>query len=472
VRELRRSGPPIAFQLLGILLAGWLLAGIVSTRPLSLVVGGSLAAAFLLLFLANPATGLLFILLARASTDATLRFLIVADPRGGVIGALPNIGLVLILTFAGGLYILSRGVPLISLAGGRLLTLLLLTGLLGVMRSDSLRFSMNEWVPLLASFVIYALAVHLFAGPRQMQRVVDVIAVSFILPAAFGLYQLATGRGVIRPDFAVRGVVGTFVHPNAFGFFLVIVIALFLGQALFQAGRRRAAAVAGLCIALVLLVGTYARVAWAGALVVLFAVGILRARILLLLLPLGALIIFGLVPSVGERLADPLASGGSLADRLYNLWPATLQSWLSATGAEGGSFLVALNRLAGLGPGVGPALGRYGLQAVPHNDYLRVLVEYGIFGLTLYLALISVLAVMAFRTWREFRERNQAAAAVALSFFALTLAFPVMSITDNVFAHTANQVYFWTLAGLTVAMSKWGRRQSEYVLLQQVATDG
>ncbi|MGH8060106.1 MAG: O-antigen ligase family protein, partial [Candidatus Entotheonellia bacterium] len=451
VRELRRSGPPIAFQLLGILLAGWLLAGIVSTRPLSLVVGGALAAGFLLLFLANPATGLLLVLLARASTDATLRLLTAADPRGGVIGGLPNIGLVLILTFAGGLYILSRGVPLISLAGGRLLTLLLVTGFLGVMRSDSLLFSMNEWVPLLASFVIYALAAHLFASPRQMQRVVDVIAASFILPAAFGVYQLATGGGVIRPGFSVRGVFGTFVHPNAFGFFLVTVIALFLGQAFFQAGRRRVAAVAGLCIALVLLMGTYARVAWAGALAVLFVVGILRARILLLVLPFAILITLGLVPSVGGRLTDALAGGGTLGHRLLTLWPATLGAWLSATGAEGGTFQVALNRLAGLGPGIGQALGHYGLEGLPHNDYLRVLVEYGIFGLTLYLALISVLAVMAFRTWREFRERNQAAAAVALSFFSLTLAFPVMSITDNIFAHTANQVYFWTLAGLTVA---------------------
>jgi hypothetical protein len=181
---------------------------------------------------------------------------------------------------------------------------------------------------------------------------------------------------------------------------------------------------------------------------------------------------FGLVPAIRERLADALAGGGSLADRLYTLWPATIRAWLFATGAEDGSLLVALNRLAGLGPGIGQALSRYGLRAVPHNDYLRVLVEYGVFGLTLYLALISVLAVMAFRTWREFKDWNQPAAAVALSFFALTLAFPVMSVTDNIFAHTVNQIYFWTLAGLTLAMSEWGRRHVENVPLPQETTAG
>jgi hypothetical protein len=461
-----------AFQFLAVLLAGWLLAAAVSTLRLSLTIGAALALGFLLLFLASPMWGLLLVLLARASTDATFRFLTAADPQGGVIGGLPNIGLVLILTFAGGIYILSRGVPLISLAGGRLLALLLVIGLLGVMRSDSRLFSMNEWVPVLASFVIYALAAHLFGSPGKIQRVVDVIAASFVLPAAFGLYQLATGKGVVRPDFAVPGISGTFLHPNTFGFYLVLIIALFFGQALFQTGNRKAAAVVGLSVAFVLLVGTYARVAWAGALVVILVVGILRARVLLLLLPLGTLVMFGLVPAIRDRLADALAGGGSLADRLYTLWPATIRAWLFATGAEDGGFLIALNRLAGLGPGIGTALGRFGLRAVPHNDYLRVLVEYGIFGLTLYLALISVLAVIAFRTWREFKGGNRAAAAVALSFFALTLAFPVMSVTDNIFAHTVNQVYFWTLAGLTVAMSEWRRRHAENVPLSEGTTEG
>lgn len=469
---MRSTFPLAAFQFMAVLLAGGLVAVVASTLRLSVTVGAVLAMGFLLLFLANPTAGLLLVLLARASTDSTFRFLTAVDPRGGIIGGLPNIGLVLILTFAGGIYILSRSVPLISLPGGRLLTLLLVTGLLGVMRSDSFLFSMNEWVPVLASFVIYSLVAYLFANPKQIQRVVDVIGASFVLPAVFGLYQLVTGRGVLRPDFPVPGIFGTFLHPNTFGFYLVLIIALFLGQALFQTGRRRAVAVAGLCVALVLLVGTFARVAWAGALVVIFVVGILRARALLLLLPLGALVTFVLVPSVGERLADALAGGGSLADRFSNLWPATLRAWLSTTGAEEGNFLVALNRLAGLGPGIGQALSRYGLRAVPHNDYLRVLVEYGIFGLTLYLALISVLAVVAFRTWREFREGNQAAAAVALTFFALTLAFPVMSITDNIFAHTVNQVYFWTLAGLTVAMREWGRQHVQNVHLPQGTTAG
>ena len=465
---MRSAFPLAASQALGVLLVGLLLATLVSTLQVGMMLGGVLAVGFLLLFLASPEWGLLLLLLARASSDAFTSYAVVG---GGVLGGLANLGLGLILTFAGGVYVLSRSVPLISLPGGRLLALLLVTGLIGVLRSNSLLFSMRQWVPVLTSFVVYALAARLFVGSRQAQRVVDVIGVSFILPAGLGVYQLITGTGASRYEFEFPAVVGTFVHPNIFGHFLVLVIALFLGQALYQTGRRRVVAAASVVLALLLLVGTYARAAWVGALIVFFAIGILRARALLALVTVGALITFGsgLVPSIGERFADPLAAGGSLGDRLFRLWPATWQAWLSATGSEGGGFLVVVNRLAGLGPGIGLALSRYGLQEQPHNDYLRVLVEYGIFGLVLYLALTIGLVLMAFRTWRDVRSTDRAAAAIALSFLAFAVAFPVMSITDNVFAQTVDQLYFWTLAGLTVAMRTLTRPQTE---ASQVARAG
>ncbi len=459
---MRLAFPSAVFHVLVVLLAGCVLAILVSTLQLSLIVGGALAVGFLLLFLAQPMWGLLFVLLARASTDTTVRFLTAAGPRGEILGGQANIGLMLVLTIAGGIYILSRRVPMISLTGGWLLALLLVTGFVGMMRSNDLIGSMRWWIPVLATLVIYALAAQLFSTPRQIQRAVDVIAASFIFPAALGMFQLVTGEGVTRPDFPLRSVTGPFVHPSAFGQYLVLIVALFLGQALSQTGKRKVVAVGGLCVAFLLLFGTYARAAWLGALIVLLTIGILRARAILLLL-VGALITLGLVPALGGRLADVLAGGGSLAYRLSNTWPGTLHPWLWATEAEGG-FVVAANRLAGLGPGIGTALGRYGLTAIPHNDYLRILVEYGVFGLVLYLALIGVLATMAFNVWRQLRGRDPGSAAVALSFFALTLAFSVMSLTDNVFAQTANQVYFWTLAGLTVAVGKWGRHSDELPL--------
>jgi len=454
VRTLPYSGPPLALHVVGILLAGVLLAGIVGTVPVPLVAGGALAVAFLVLFLTHPAVGLLFVLLVRASTDLTLGFLAVVGPADEIAGGLVNIGVVLILVLAGGLTILSRNVLIFALPGGRLLALLLLTGVVGMLRSEGIISSMNEWVPVLASLIVYALSSDLYSTPRKLQRVVDVLSASFVLPAVLGLYQLATRQGVTRSEFPVPAVVGTFLHPNTFGFYLVLIVAVFLGQALTQRGARKAMAAAALCVALVLLTATFARVAWAGVLVVFLVVGIVRARILLVAVPLILPILLGFVPTLLARVTDPFGAGGSLADRLYNLWPATLQAWLLATEAGGGGFLAAVNRIVGLGPGIGPAQARYGLAFIPHNDYLRILVEYGILGLTLYIGLIGVLMIVAFRVWRASKSAAPTTQAIALTFLPLTLAFPAMSITDNVFAHTVNQVYFWTLAGLTVTIGR------------------
>jgi hypothetical protein len=448
---------PALLQIVLVVVAGWIAAAVLSTptRSMALGLGAILAGAFLMLFLARPEWAILFVLLGRASSDVTA-YLIPGIGGRGELGNLVNIGLVLILTVAGGLYILARSLPAISLPGGRVLALLLVTGLVGVLRAGRLLYSMNEWIPILASFVTYALVANLVSTPKQGQRLVDIILASFIVPALFGFYQLLLGQGVSRTQFAIPGVVGTFVHPNGFGFYLVLISALLLGQLFFHTGRRKAMALAGLASALVLVVATYARVAWAGMLVVVLVVAVLRARVLLFLLPL---VVFGsllLIPSVGQRLADPMATGGSLEDRVMTLWPATLNAWLSATDAPGSIFVTAVNRLAGLGPGIGPALARFGLGAIPHNDYLRVLVEYGLFGLALQFALSGLLVVMALRTWMRLKDaRNPEAAAPVLSFLALSVAFPVMSITDNLFAHTANQLYFWTLAGLTAAASDW-----------------
>jgi hypothetical protein len=66
----------------------------------------------------------------------------------------------------------------------------------------------------------------------------------------------------------------------------------------------------------------------------------------------------------------------------------------------------------------------------------------------MYLAIF----VSAYRTWRQCADARMGA--VALSFVALVPSFMVMSLTNPVFGETVNQVYFWALAGLTVAIHR------------------
>lgn len=412
--------------------------------------GAVLAVAFLALVLHRPDLGLLAALLVRSSTDLSFWFL------GGALvhpsaGALPNTGMVLILIVAGGLFILSRGVPLLRLPGGTLFALLLLTGFIGMLRAESVLRSFSEWLPVVSGLVVYALAAHLFRSHRQVQSVIGVLAASFVVPAIMGFYQLVTVQGLVDPNVG-RRIFATFYHPNAFGLYLVLIFSVFLCQALVHRGRRRLIPLLIVAATGPLLVGTLTRVAWVGAIVALLIAGILRSRVLLVLAPILLLLVIGTVPTIGTRFADPL--GGSFADRV-DIWRALLAQWLDVTGSDAGAVTAAVRRLTGLGPGVVDVLtapGRGGVGFAAHNDYLRVLVEYGLFGLGAFLALHVVLLIFAFRTWKQARDGPMAA--VALSFVTLAVAYPVMSLTENVFAATQNQMYFWAIAGLTVAAGR------------------
>lgn len=435
-------------QALIVLAAGFGLAFLAARSSPLFLLAAVLGVMFLFFFIRRPDLGLLTVLVVRASSDVVVLLLATGDPTslGGLRGLImnPNTALILILIGAGILTILARPLPIMSLPGGVLLVVLAVTGLVGIIRSDRLLFSFQEWVPMLAAPVTYALAAGTLADPAKRLWVPKALAASFMLPALVGYLQLWTGGGRFITGF-VR-IFGTFVHPNPFGLYLVIILAVFVPLAFL---RSRTGVVARIIAAAAspLLVATLARFAWAGAMIVLVSIGFLRHRILLLLIPLVGFM--ALIPTVQMRLEDPLS--GSFADRL-NLWRNIYEQWTVEVGRDGTTASAVVSILGGLGPGgaslLGEQFGRGTFAA--HNDYIRLLVEYGAVGLIVYVAVTLTMIRLAYQAFRASRDRPSGT--IALSFLALAIAYPIMSLTSNIVAATYNQLYFWTLAGLCVSL--------------------
>jgi hypothetical protein len=443
----------LGWQLMLVLVTGVVLTLIVARSPLALALGAAAAVVLCLVFLNRPDLGLLMVLLVRASTDIALRMNPGAARIGEGVSTLlmnPNVGLITVLIVGGGLAVLSRGIPLVGLPGGRLFALLLVTGFVGLVRSDRFITAMNEWLPVISSFIVYALAAGYFRTSARVDVVLTVLAASFFLPALFGFYQAVTGGGMLYRDIGLRRVAATFFEPNAFGIYLVMLLAVFVVQAFTQSGARRFVALGIVAFVVVLLIQTFSRVSWVGALVVLLTLGFLRLKSLLVLLPMLAAAVYTVSPEVAVRLQDPL--GGTFAHRT-EIWRGIYAEWIALTDSGGGVVSVFLDRLSGLGPGSKYELAflALGRAYAPHNDYLALLVDYGVLGVLLYICLLSVLALTAYRAWRMAADRY--AEAVPLSFLSLTIAYAVMGLTDHVFGMTVNQVYFWTLAGLTAGVA-------------------
>ncbi len=428
---------------------------LVSTPPLILL-GASLGFLFFVIFLQRPDLGLFVVLIARAFSDLSA---LGRTASGSSALLSPNVGLSILLIVAGGVFMLSRRIPFLSLPGGTLFALLLLTGLVGMLHSENHRESLYQWLRVASEIVPYALAAWLFRTPQRIQGVIDVLAVTFVTPAAFGFYQLVTRKAYYVEGLDILRIRGTFVHSNAFGIFLVVFFSIFFCQAWVQTGTRKLVAIAIVGASLVLMAATYARVSWAGAIIIMMTVGFLSRRPFLLVLPLLVVGIASQVPALSHRVADVPTGESSLGDRLY-IWTESYPRWLGATRNYQSGFATALNRLVGAGPAGAEYVttGVQGEAGAAHNDYLTVLFDYGYIGLFAFLAMYVALLFSAYRTWQA--TDDPVMRSIALSFFALALAFLVMSSTDNLFAATHSQLYFWTLAGLTVAISRIAREPS------------
>lgn len=415
------------------------------------IVLGLLGLAFGTFAVARPDLGLLLVLFVRSSTDLVFHYVHLGE---GLRFALlsPNTSLLLILILAGGLYVVNRNVRLLSLPGGTLLALLLVTGLVGMLRSGNVLFSFREWLPVVSLFVVYALAAHFFRTPQQIQRVIDVIAASFVIPALFGFYQLVTHTGFPLGGF--NRIFGSFFHPNPFAFYLAMIITLFTCQSFVTSGNRRRLSVVIVALAGALLVGTLTRMAWVGTIVALLTIGVFLSRKLLILVPLAAVLVAAAFPHTVVRVGNPVEDRAAtgLEDR-FETWESTYRFWIDETQARDG-IITMMNRLGGLGPGTVVYLTskHEGESYAAHNDYIRVLSEYGVFGLTLYALLLLAMLFFGYRATRA--TAGTPLGSVPVCFFALTLAYMVIGVTDNVFAATQNQVYYWALAGMTVAISQ------------------
>ena len=212
---------------------------------------------------------------------------------------------------------------------------------------------------------------------------------------------------VVPPPFAV----GFFGHPNPMGMFLSAGFMLVLGWA---AERRRPAGWLILALVGLAFLLTYAETAYLVLACGLAAIIVLRrfrslkalAALVVVVVAAGALLLAGLPPTFFQTLAWR-----------YGLWTTA-----AALLARSPSILLFGN---GMDPYAGLA---YYFQ--PHNSFIYLLLDYGLLGLGLVLAVLVSVAVKGWQDgsdglWRQ-SWSLQALWIAALSFFAIGLTESVL----------------------------------------------
>jgi O-antigen ligase len=293
--------------------------------------------------------------------------------------------------------------------------------------TETLREGVRE-VSVLALAVIVCNAHELLSVPI-VTRLVQLVG---LIPAVLALYQLATHTGL---DVAhVLRANGTFAHPNSAAMFFAIAAAASLWRYL-DNGRQRSD---GLLVAL-----------FAGALIATFSIDGL-ITLVVMLSTFGALhpggirvklvpcaiagvvaFVFFATPLGAQRIAGESATSleaaergettSSLDTRLYR-WKTLLPEWERSPvfgqglGVTTTAENTSTNRLNSL---------------LPHNEYIRYLVETGIVGLAIIVAAVTFLVRRLIRRWRTPSAFDADALNAPLLALVIIVGCLVNSLADN-----------------------------------------
>lgn len=302
------------------------------------------------------------------------------------------------------------------------------------------------------SIVAIAVIVCNARGALSVSVVTRLIQLAGLASALLAIYQLITHTGILVVGHIRSN--GTFVHPNAAAIFFAVAATASLWRYI-DNGRRRSDALIATIYG-VAIIATFSIDGIASLLVMLITFGLLRPGSFRA--KLGSCAVAGVV--VIAFLATPLGAERIETESSTHLSSArnTVNSSLAWRLYKWGTLIPEWEKSPILGQGIGTTVTTEGTSEnhvagfVPHNEYIRYLVETGVVGFTILLWALFILIRRLARQRRTFpgalSPGTLNAAPLALAVIAGCL---VNALADNTFldSTTAYAVVLIVAAVLT-----------------------
>ena len=378
----------------------------------------------------HPAAFFILFFLARSSADLFAHIKVAGiNPAGAAtLGAL-----------AAGCVFLARRGPRERFANSRvlkrfnLLFLLFLGVCLLSFGRGSPATAAADWLRLVSVAMVFNVAYLGFSGEQRLSLLTRAILLSAALPLAFGFYQFFTNSG-FHFTRGFNRVYGTFLHPNVFAqFLLVMVFALLTHEGRRPEGKGFSPVSALLlCVMLFEIYETYTRSVWLSLFITLVLYS-LRYRFFykkVFYYILLAAVIALLFENIRVRFLDILYPGMGRT--------SSLQWWLMVWENTLGHIPERLF----LGHGLGTFEIHFSYMA--HNDYLRLAYETGIIGVITYLLPVGYLLRVAAARSIGAKERDARLNVTAL---CLLTGLLMMSVGDNLARSTVILAYLYAVVG-------------------------
>ncbi len=328
--------------------------------------------------------------------------------------------------------------------------IILFGGIVSAGGDDSLHSALIYFV-LLQGF---NLTVNLFRTREDCRHALNVLTVSGVITAFYGVIQYLMGGAVLdwvdTEMFAyIEGRTTSFFdNPNVLGVYLVLVFPMMLVSMLYSKGfKRKFLSVVAVIMTAVCLVLTWSRGAWLGFIagtVVFFLIYSYKTLQVLFACGLSLPLAVTLLPS---GVADRLLSIGNMSDSstYYRVF-----TWRGVSNMIGKVWASGV----GVGPAafeqVYPLFAHAGVEASPHahNLWMQVMSEVGLSGLLALIIILVLFAQICLGSIGKFSSRERMAVSAGMCGIISAL---VMGMADNIWYNYRVFFVFWCIMALTVA---------------------
>ncbi|MDD5040194.1 MAG: O-antigen ligase family protein [Patescibacteria group bacterium] len=348
------------------------------------------------------------------------------------------------------------------------LVLFLACGLISIVNSENTGRSVVVLAYTVFTAALAFVIPNIVRTREQLQRIIVAIIISFVLVSSFGIFQFVGDMGGLPTtvtglrELYTKNVLGftrvqsTAYEPLYFANYLLIPIGLL--AALFLSGKRFIRSgwlIVLFGLGVVNLILTVSRGGYLALPVVLLAVAVFYIRKLLSVPTMVTILIGGAL--VGWVVVQTLGSSGE---------PFTMEKFTGhiTNAFYGASYSERINTFEQSyaawreQPLIGIGIGGFGPYEAPHpaympadgwrivnNEFLEILAEEGIVGLTLFIFFLVVLFVRSYRALRVTNDRYTRAVLVGLSAALLGILVQYQTFSTLYIMHV------WFVVGLIIA---------------------
>lgn len=317
--------------------------------------------------------------------------------------------------------------------------------LISVFVTDFKIIAFGEWIRVTSFVVIVLLGYHFADNLHRFRVLCHAILLSSIVPVFLGLFQLITGGG-ISDEASSNRIFATFAHPSLFGQYLAALMVLILVLSLLYRRYGRIYGAAYLVYGF-LLIFTFSRGAWMFAAMGSFLLGIIFYRahlhkvfmfgLLFLFMIAGASFFLQSYTSfqpVGTSILERVSQTTQASPDSSIVW--RFQFWEKGI-AAGKPFLV---RGYGAGTFLEFAEREINSSFEAHNDFLKISIEIGIFGLAAFIGFFIALFSSSIRSYSQNKTRERYIFAMLIVSEGIGMLF--VSFFDNLYQNTT---FYWVV---------------------------